>query len=179
MHLGLGSEASVTLQIIRDFGKKKRMNHYTLEQTIEKVVNRQESVASCSNSPSYIWWHLGLDGGEIVPIVDYGKLPDMRGRYPENWAKSIGENDGVWKLVLGDEELFWNDSLKIMIENGLNFGPKYLTRVKARWGEPSYYDNDCDLYTEIEVIYAEPARFIDIPQYFEILTPKTTKITVL
>jgi hypothetical protein len=191
MYLGHGTESSVILRIIEDFGGKKRMNGYTLHQTIEKVVYRQESIASRGTGyytpiPSYIWWHLGLDRGEIFPVVDYGKLPNTVGNnagYSDNWARAIEEHDGVWKLVLDEDDCVVVDPLKIMVTSGLNFGPKYLTRVEAWWGGGGYYDDgyndDRDLYTEIEVIYAEAARVIDIPLSFEVKTPKTRKITML
>ena len=147
MYLGHGTFASVALRIMEDFGQKTRMNGYTLPQTLDKVLWRHQSIASFTESePAYIWWRLGIDEwGETTPIVDYGKNRHSD-RNAYNWAKEVADHDGVWKLVLGDDESAFVDTTKLMVEHGLNFGPRYLTRVMGWFSAPSYYDSDVDQY---------------------------------
>jgi hypothetical protein len=192
MHSGFSSLGAVALRIMEDFGSRTRMNRYTLLQTLEKVVMRGESVASCHEDiPSYIWWYIGMDEyGDIAPIVDYGKLRivpygDRRFRYI--WPKEYAENDGAWFLCVGedwngsDDDQSWRgpEALDVMVKLGLNFGQRVLTRHTGSWSSPSYYDNDVDEYHDVEIIYAEPSSRIDIPLWFNSFVPSSKKLTVL
>jgi hypothetical protein len=191
MFTGFSSLGAVALRIIEDYQPKvnkhgrvfeqaRAHTRYTLPQILEKVVERRESVATChDDSPSYIWWKMGLNQyDEIAPIPDLGKLSEVKRadfdksrRLRINWPKSQMENDGPWSLCLDDEVRTYDrgegqgpqSELYLMMTYGLSFGPRILTRCVGEWHRSSYECEEYDSTWEAEVIYAEPTRVIDIP----------------
>lgn len=195
MFAGYSTLGAAALRIIEDYQPKmnkagrvfeqaRAHTRYTLPQLLEKVIDRKESVATfCDNSPSYIWWTMGLNEyNEVVPIPDLGKLAESvksadfkRSRTLRvSWTKSQMDNDGPWKLCLNDEVHSYDrgeghgprSALYLMMVHGVSFGQRILTRCAGSTYRSSWECEEYDSTWEADVIYAEPTRVIDIPFEF-------------
>jgi hypothetical protein len=192
MFAGYSTLGAAALRIIEDYQPKvnkagrvfeqaRAHTRYPLPLMLEKVINRRESVATYSdNSPSYIWWTMGLTKyNELAPIPDLGKLPESvrqrdyakSHRLRVSWPKSQMDNDGPWKLCLDDEVYSYDrgeglgpqSELYLMMVYGVSFGQRILTRCSGETYRSSYECEEYDSTWDAEVIYAEAARAIDIP----------------
>jgi hypothetical protein len=191
MFAGYSTLGAAALRIIEDYQPKvnkqgrvfeqaRLHTRYPLHCLLEKVIERQESVATFhDDSPTYIWWKMGLNEySEIAPIPDLGKLSEVKRadyeksrRLRVNWPKSQMENDGPWSVCLNDEVRPYDrgedqgpqSELYLMMTYGLSFGQRLLTRCVGEWHRSSYECEEYDSTWEAEVIYADAARVIDVP----------------
>lgn len=189
MMSGLGTMGNVAHRLMLDYANHgMRSTGYTVKQALEKIVGRRESIASATDFvPSYIWWYLGIndEDGDIAPVVDLGKLPrvwlsgDKRNNHRYVYPKEIMDDDGSWKVCMGEKAPHsWpygddydpNGVLAVMLRNGLNLGQHVLSRCVGSWHHG--YDGG-DLEWEVEMIYAEASPVIDIPYRFPTIAPKS------
>lgn len=157
---GLGSDFTVASRIIEDFGQKRKMNGYTLAQTLEKVIMRRESVIGSGSEPSYVWWHME-NRGELEIIADMGKRDRRRSIVVDTY-----EQDGGQRL-LGWGDKWPHDYLYEMITTGISLGQQVLSRCHGGYYRTSYEYEEYDLDWHTEIIFVDYSNGIDIPLTFE------------
>lgn len=181
----------VAIQIAEDY-QNTSMNsgtRYTAQQAIEKVCIRRESITSMlDNVPSYLWWYLRTNEyGEIVPVVDLGKLPHQVRPFNKNsrkyryvFPREVSDDSGPWEACLGfdphNAARWYGDDypdsiLALMLQEGLNFGQPVLSRCVGAWNRSSYEYDEWDMSWDVDIVYKEPWAGIDIPLSYPSVVP--------
>ncbi|CTQ45726.1 hypothetical protein [Roseibium aggregatum] len=168
---GIGRLSDVARRILEQSAYIPGATRYTPAQVIEKVIYRQESVASSSSScPSWLWCEAISDQGEPSIDGDLGKLPYMLPigdgrRYAVNLpAYEAAEGpDGLLGLIGGDCRYGIDfPAINFMLEHGISIGERFLVEVSISYSQDYYGECDCDISSE--VIYKEPnCGFIILP----------------
>lgn len=179
---GWGTMGSVALQIARDFDGGDRLNGYSYAQAVNRIIMEEESVSGLwDNQPSYVWWHLGIEEGEIVPVLDLEEEQVLSEEGVYNWLMEMKTDSGPWAAIGYDTISQYSKEhtpLSFMLEHGLSFGQKVLSRTvgsfsKDYWGEH-------DMNYEGEIIYVREIGAIDIPVQFDNFArrPQFTRLSI-
>lgn len=170
---GFSTLGSVALHIARDWRnpRQRRSTRYTLEQAIEKVCFRRESIVAEGGQISYIWWSFGVHEGEIDIDIDRGKLAEVPIIGSANWARRWVPAKEIGGDVLAN--LDWNLGWDIVIlKMGLTLGQRVLSRCVHHTGT-DYWGEDCS-GDESDIIYAEPGGGF-IPVMANLMKPNPSK----
>jgi hypothetical protein len=167
MFNGFSTTGAIALHLARDYHEHnlKSATRYNLDQLVEKVCIRRETVAAMGRAPSYIWWHVTLSEGEPLVKFDRGKLASV-------WDSRPGTGPRKYRYVAVEElesdtllegffpqEWCWSKSnfTKIqyaMLTMGLAPYQWVLSRYREEWST-DYYGED-DSMSEHGILYVEP-----------------------
>lgn len=153
MIAGYSTLGAAALRIIKDYanGDMRSACRFTLDQAIEKVCFRKETVSAAGGYPSYVWWSFEMDKGDITVDIDIGHLAGVKLLKSDEW-RYTPLNDADYDTIARVQS--YGKLLDAMLVQGLVLGQRVLSRytMDARvdyWGED-------DSHEEVEVIYAEP-----------------------
>lgn len=161
---GHNTLGSVALRIIQDYSRYEMENHHTLDQAIERVCFRKESMTAAGESPSYIWWEFGFDGGELRIMPDLGKLHSVprikQTKRGEMRYVAAEEMDTSYLVDFNQPDSYISISGGVedcAIRMGLGIGQRVLTRFREVWNTDYFGESDCD--TISDVLFAEEGPY--------------------
>lgn len=154
---GFSTLGAVALRMIEE-NQKRPIRHstkYTLDQAIEKVCFRKETIYAEGSGWSYLWWWFCIDQGETSVEWDQGKLrtiPYEKSSYRYIAVVEDFEQDRLYQDY--KVEGYFADVADAMLRMGMSFGQKALSRTRTEWS--SDYWGESDSSTDTELLYVEP-----------------------
>jgi hypothetical protein len=163
MFHGYSSLGAVALELIEHnvSGKLRRETKHNLNQAIEKVVWRKQTLAAMGSGTSYVWWWFHFDCGELSLEVFPADLSEVPyGDRGHRFVPLNSENFDAERFLADWEHSHDHDCDTIlplettMIKMGIQPYQKCLTAYTETWSSDYYGESDCDI--DARLLYVEP-----------------------
>lgn len=149
---GFSTLGAVALRLADDYSHagQWRSARYTLDQAVEKVCWRQESIIGEVDTASYLWWSFEIRDGALAIDIDRGKLTEI---YTTGKARRWLPARHLDVEALAN--IAWNDWDSAMLRLGLTLGQRVLTRHICYSSCDTWSD---DYREDCKIIYVEPPQ---------------------